>query len=35
MNVVIWDSGDYIHIVHGMLTIEELLEIAENMIELT
>lgn len=34
MNVVIWDSGDYIHIVNGLLTLDELLEIAENMIEL-
>lgn len=35
MNVVIWDSGDYIHVVNGTLTLDELLEIAENMIELT
>lgn len=35
MNVVIWDSGDYIHVVNGMLSVEELLEIAENMTELT
>lgn len=35
MNVVIWDSGDYIHVVNGTLSVEELLEIAENMIELT
>lgn len=35
MNVVIWDSGDYIHVVNGTITLDELLEIAENMIELT
>lgn len=34
-NVVIWGSRDYIHIVRGTLTTEELLEIVENMIELT
>ena len=33
MNVVVWDSGDYIHIINGSLSVEELLEIAENMIE--
>lgn len=33
LNVVIWDSGDYIHVVNGTLSVEELLEIAENMTE--
>lgn len=34
-NLVMWSSDDYIHTVRGTLTIEELLEIAENMIALT
>ena len=33
MDVVVWDSGDYIHVINGLLTVDELLEIAENMIE--
>ncbi|MCH5207866.1 MAG: DUF4367 domain-containing protein [Oscillospiraceae bacterium] len=33
MDVVVWDSGDYIHVVNGLLSVEELLEIAENMVE--
>ena len=33
VNAVVWDSGDYIHVVNGLLSVEELLEIAENMIE--
>ena len=30
---VIWDSGDYIHVVFAKLPAEEVLEIVENMIE--
>ena len=30
---VVWDSGDYIHVVDAMLPAEEVLEIVENMIE--
>ena len=33
MNVLVWDSGDYIHYINGTLSVEELLDIAENMIE--
>lgn len=33
MDVVVWDSGDYIHVINGLLTVDELLEIAENLIE--
>ena len=33
LNVIIWDSGDYIHVVNGTMSVEELLEIAENMTE--
>ena len=30
---VVWDSGDYIHVVDGMMSFEEIIEIVENMIE--
>ena len=30
---IVWDSGDYIHVVDGMMSFEELIEIVENMIE--
>lgn len=33
MDVIVWDSGDYIHVINGTLSVDELLEIAENMIE--
>ena len=33
LNGVVWDSGDYIHGVYGLMSVEELLEIVENMIE--
>ena len=32
-NSILWDSGDYIHIVDGLMSVEELIEIVENMIE--
>ena len=32
-NSVVWDSGDYIHVVDGLMSVEELIEIVENMIE--
>ena len=33
MDVVVWDSGDYLHVINGTLSVDELREIAENMIE--
>ena len=33
MNGVVWDSGDYVHTVFSTLSIEDTLEIVENMTE--
>lgn len=32
-NSVLWDCGDYIHLVDGTVSMEEILEIAEGLIE--